>query len=210
MAALAFRWPRAGAFLGGAACAGSASALSALFAPRGEVTSTAPTAAAYTALGGASALTLSVCWHDIAPRLILEHGYPLRAYALRSFVFYTGVVPPVLAATVWATTSIDRSSREHLPAVYAQVVGSSWILAAGCHSAYHLALEQSAARRLIAAALLAGLVEWAMIIGTTRQDWREFGLEAVRERRTAMTRWRTQVPEQQKVPVSVAIRDDLR
>lgn len=201
----------------GAVCASVAWALASLPVPWEARAEAATTAATVGAIGGASALALSASWYGLAPLLIKEQGFPLRAYALRSFVLYTGVLPPVLAAATWATLSVERgdwslraAAHEHVPTTYGQIVGSSWIIGAACHAAHHLGFERCAPRTRVAGAMLAGVAQCLMVLGTVRQDWREFGLEDLREERTAISRWRTQSPEQQKVPVSVAIRDAYR
>ncbi|KAG8469237.1 hypothetical protein KFE25_007755 [Diacronema lutheri] len=161
--------------------------------------------AAVAALGGGSALALSTSWHGLAPLLIPTQGYPLRAYALRSVVLYTTLLPPVIGATVWALMAVEGVPRARYADISAQVLGSTWILAAGCQSAYHMLLEKRSARVLAPAVALAGLLQWSMVIGTIRQDWSERGLEA-RGGRTSISRWRVQSAEQVKLPVAVAIK----
>lgn len=195
------------ACLGSSLTAGAAYAASSI--PRGALAdgrSLAARSAAYSALGGGSALALSAGWYGVLPPLVPTQGYPLRAHALRSAIFHTVVVPPVVAAAVWASVLIDRQPRAHLGRVYAQVLGSTWIWAAGCLSAYHVALEKCAPRVLVPAALVAGLLQWSMTFRAVSQDWSEVGLDE-RESRTAISRWRTLSPEQDKLPVAVAIRN---
>lgn len=201
----------------GAVCATGAWALATLPVPWEARAEAATIAATIGAIGGGSAFALSASWYGLAPMLIKEQGYPLRAYALRSFVLYTGVLPPVLAAATWTMIAVERGrwtrggdAREHVFTTYAQILGSSWIVGAACHAAHHLGFERCAPRTRVACALLAGVLQCSMVLGAVRQDWREHGLEDLREERTAISRWRTQSPEQQKVSVSVAIRDAHR
>ncbi|KAJ1640447.1 hypothetical protein T492DRAFT_928055, partial [Pavlovales sp. CCMP2436] len=196
------------AALGGAATAAGAYVLSSSVPPHQMRKEDLVETAVFGAVGGGSALALTGSWFGVVPRLIPTHQYPLRAYALRSVVLYTVVLPPVLAAVVGTSLLLEGLALERLPEAFPTALGSTWIIGAGCQTAYHLYVETSTPRTRVSLAVIAGLLQWGVILGSIRQLWDAVDLERRDlSGRTSMSRWRANAPDQNETNVGAAMRE---